>query len=155
MHQSDIKEREKRSLAAAQVNTEPSKTNQAAAADADINNIAKAYGLGRGPLPIPPEIFDPRHYADLSEVPDLREALDLVREAERQFMQLPPDLRRMFHDSPAILWDWVNDPINADKAVELGLLARMPDPAPIVPPAGSQSEKTPSTDGVPQPPSGG
>lgn len=140
MQQYDLKERERRSREAAQVNDEPSKTLQAPAHEADINNIAKAYGLTGKRLPIPPEIFDPRHYADLSEAPSLQEALNLVREAESQFMRLPPDLRRMFHDSPAVLWDFVQNPANAEKAVELGLLVPR---EPNAPPRGSQSEKTP------------
>lgn len=126
---------EARSLACQQANTEPSKTLQGPTHECDINNIAKAYGLTGKNMIVPPEVFDPIHYQDLSEVPDLQTMLNLVKTAEQQFMQLPAEMRRQFHDSPAVLWDFVNDPRNADQAVEMGLLKRREN----VPPTGSQT----------------
>lgn len=135
IRQTDQAELERRSLDSHYASTDPSMTLQGPAHDADINTIAKVYGLNRGVMPIPPEIFDPANYADHSEVPDLQGALNLVLEADRQFMRLPPDLRRRFDDNPAVLWNFVNDPRNADEAVKLGLLKRRE----IVAPEGSQS----------------
>lgn len=129
--QDDRKLLERRSLDAAQHNTEPSKTQQGPAHDCDINNIAKAFGLSGKNAFVPPEVFDPQYYADLSEAPDLQTALNLVRDAENQFMRLPAELRRRFNDSPVTLWNFVQDPANAQMAVELGLLKA---PPPIVVP---------------------
>lgn len=135
-HQENTKELERRSQAAATVNTEPSKTIQGPALEADINWIAKAYGLTGKKLPIPPEIFDPRHYIDQGDAPpDLQSALNLVRDAEHQFMQLPATLRRRFDDSPAVLWDWLQSPENGKEAVTLGLLKEIAPEPPPAPPA--------------------
>lgn len=134
--QADRDALEERSRNAAQANLDPSLTLQGPAHDADINTIAKAFGLNAKNMPIPPEIFDPRHYADLSEAPDLREILDLGLEAQRQFGRLPAELRAMFNHDPVALWDFVQNPANASKAVELGLLSVRPPvvaPDPLAP----------------------
>lgn len=140
LQQTDREALERRSLEAAQVNLEPSLTLQGPAHDADINVIARSFGLGRGPMPVPPEVFDPRHYGDMSEVPSLQEALDLVREAENSFMRLPPELRKRFNDAPAALWEFVQDPNNWPEAVRLGLLKEMAPEG-----AGSEGKGSPET----------
>lgn len=128
----DHKALEKRSLAAATVNDEPSKTVQGPALEADVNFIAKTYGLTGKNLPLPPEIFDPRHYRDETEAPEsLQQAIEFVRDAERQFATLPANLRARFSHSPGILWDWLQDARNHPEAVTLGLLVdRTPAPPP-------------------------
>ncbi|QXP44219.1 MAG: internal scaffolding protein [Arizlama microvirus] len=138
--QDDQKAAEAASIACSTVNDEPSKTLQGPTAEADINNIAKAFGLTGRNMPIPAEVYDPRYYGDLSEVPDLQTALNIVREAENKFMHLPADLRRKFHDSPGVLWDFVNDPRNAEEAVTLGLLHRPPAEASTPPPSSKEGE---------------
>lgn len=133
------KELEKRSLASATLNTEPSKAIQGPALEADINYIAKSYGLSGKNMPVPPEIFDPRFYIDQGDAPpDLQTALNLVRDAENQFMHLPAGLRRKFDDSPAVLWDWLQIPQNHKEAVTLGLLKEITPEAPAAPPAPPQ-----------------
>lgn len=127
VRQDDQQLRELRSIAAQQINDEPSKTMQGPALEADVNYIAKAYGLTGKTLPIPPEAFDPSYYGDLSDVPDLATALNRIRDAEDHFMRLPPDLRRRFHDSPGVLWDFVNNPANSEESIALGLLHRPPE----------------------------
>lgn len=93
--------------------------------DSDINVLALRYGLDKRPLPNIP--IDPSYYGDLSEVPDLRTALDIVRDAEQRFLELDPKLRARFDNSPSKLWTFVTDPENADEAVRIGLLRR-PEP---------------------------
>lgn len=104
----------------------PSRTQQQFRTDADINVIAKRFGLDRQPMPVAP--IDPAYYGDFTGAPDLRTVLDNVRDAREHFMALPPKLRARFHNKPAELWEFVNDPENADEAVRLGLLARAPAP---------------------------
>lgn len=119
-------------------------THQSFAEDADINVLAKRFGLDKATMPVAP--IDPRYYGDFSDVPDLRTALDLVRDAENRFMDLPAPLRAKFDNSPAKMWRFVNDPDNAHEAVRLGLL-RAPDPEPgstIV-----QPEQTPNPEPTP------
>lgn len=114
-------------LAAATTFHDESLTQQSFEQDADINVIVRRFGLDKAPLPV--EATDPRYYGDFTNVPDLRTALDLVRDAENRFMELPPKLRERFDNSPAKLWHFVNDPDNGPEAVRLGLL-RAPDPQP-------------------------
>ena len=119
-------ENERHGRAAGTTCNDPSLTQQHFTEDADVNTIARRFGLDKGPLPNVP--IDPRYYGDLSDVPDLRTALDLVRDAENRFNELTPRLRARFDNLPAKLWDFVNDPENWDEAVRLGLLQRPPEP---------------------------
>lgn len=111
------------------------------AEDADINVLAKRYGL-LGVPPAPPA--DARFYGDTEDIPDLRTALDRVRDATDHFMGLPAELRARFLNSPAVLYDFVNDSANADECVRLGLLKRVEVPPvesapPGVPPGAATS----------------
>lgn len=126
--QYDVELDEEIGLATATVNDEPSLTQQQFIEDCDINVLARRFGLVDTSMPVAP--IDPRHYGDFTEVPDLRTALDLVNDARNRFMELPARMRERFNNSPGRLWDFVNDPENADEAVRLGLLARRPENAP-------------------------
>lgn len=107
-------------------------TQQQFMEDADLNVIARRYGLDKTQLPTAP--LDPRFYADVSNVPDLRTLMDIAHDAREKFAELPPKVRARFNNEPAQLWEFVNDPDNADEAVKLGLLARAPNPEPQAPP---------------------
>lgn len=113
-------------------------TQQQFAEDCDLNVLAHRFGLTGKPLPV--EALDPSFYGDMSNVPDLRTALDLVNDAKNKFMDLPSRIRTRFDNSPAKLWAFVNDPDNAEESVRLGLLKPMPQnetpPAPEEEPKG-------------------
>lgn len=121
-------------------------TQQQFAEDCDLNVLAHRFGLTGKPLPV--EAIDPSYYGDMTNVPDLRTALDLVNDAKNKFMELPSKLRNRFDNSPGKLWAFVNDPDNAEECVRLGLLKRI-EPTPteevgITPPAeGGQGTSTP------------
>lgn len=115
---------------------DPSLTQQQFVEDCDINVLARRFGLIDAPMPVVP--FDPAHYGDFTEVPDLRTALDLVNDAKNKFMALPAKLRERFNNQPGRLWEFVNDPENAEEAVRLGILQRRE----IVAPTGSEEPKT-------------
>lgn len=100
-------------------------TQQHFTEEADLNVLAKRFGLDKGPLPVAPA--DPRYYGDMSNIPDLRTVLDIAHDAREKFAALPAKLRARFNNQASQLWDFVNDPENADEAVRLGLLAR-PEP---------------------------
>lgn len=117
-----------RSLASGTSNDAPSRTKKGAAADCDINRMMQRMGVTK--VPVPREVYDPNYYGDLTGAPlSLQEALDRVRQARERFDALPARLRAEFDNSPAALWDWINDPANGDEAVELGLLHRVPAPS--------------------------
>lgn len=101
-------------------NDEPSLTQQQFKEDADLNTIVRRYGIDAGP--IPPPAIDPRYYGDFSNAPDYRTALDTVRTAQQRFDELPAELRQRFYNDPIRLWEFVNNPANAEEAVKLKLL---------------------------------
>ncbi|WNK12411.1 MAG: internal scaffolding protein [Microvirus sp.] len=124
--------------AAITINDDESLTQQQFGEDADLNILAVRFGLTGKPLPV--EAIDPRYYGDMTDLPDLRSALDLVNDARNKFMELPSKLRTRFDNEPHKLWAFVNDPDNSEEAVRLGLLARLPEPAlqAETPPEGAQ-----------------
>lgn len=61
-------------------------------------------------------------YGDFTETPiDYQEALNQVREAEDMFMSLPSSIRRQFENNPQEFLEFVGDPKNAEKLVDMGL----------------------------------
>lgn len=103
---------------------------------ADVNKIVQRFAT-TGVLP---PGSGPGMYADVSRMSDYREALEMVREADRTFMTLPAGTRAKFNNDPAEFLDFV---ANADEAemVDKGLLVRRdpvvdpaPAPVPAVPP---------------------
>ncbi|WNK13554.1 MAG: internal scaffolding protein [Microvirus sp.] len=120
------------------------------AQDCDLNYMMARFGVGTDKLPLP--VVDPRFYGDVSNVPSLRAAMDIVHEAKERFAELPPDIRARFVNSPGVLWDFVNDPRNFDEAVKMGILARdkpagsAPPVTPPVPtPSASAAEPLPAS----------
>ncbi|WNK13050.1 MAG: internal scaffolding protein [Microvirus sp.] len=103
-------------------------TQQHFTESADLNTIVKRFGLDQGALP--PVPLDPAYYGDVSDVPDLRTVLDIAHDARERFAALPPKLRARFANRADNLWDFVNDPENADEAIRLGLLKREETPQP-------------------------
>lgn len=102
-------------------------TQQHFAVDTDINTIVKRFGItDHSQLPA---VSDPKYYGDFSDAPSFREALDNLRDAQERFDTLPADIRKRFNHDPIDLFEWVNDPNNADEAANLGLLKRM-EPTP-------------------------
>lgn len=131
-------------------NAEPSLTQQSAAADCDLNVIMKRFGADKSPIPQIPT--DPRFYGDFDDQFTLREAMDRVHQAEDMFFQLPADLRAQFDNDPALMWEFVMDPANADQAVEMGILKRDEDPATAVSrPQGGVSQAPPAQGSPPVP----
>lgn len=109
-------------------------TVEGPARDADINVLVKRYGIDKSGMPVAP--IDPSAYGDLSEAPDLKTAMDRIRDANERFAALPASMRRRFNNDAAQLWDFVNDPQNGDESVSLGLLQREESsvvPTPVVP----------------------
>jgi len=95
----------------------PSKTQQQFLQETDINTIAKNFGL-TGLLPM--SARQPR-YEDFSQVTDYKTALDALRSAEENFMQLPSGIREFFKNDPQQLLEFVENPKNAAKGEEIGL----------------------------------
>ncbi|QCQ84583.1 internal scaffolding protein [Blackfly microvirus SF02] len=62
-------------------------------------------------------------YLDVSDVPDLREALAAVSLAETAFMTLSASVRREFDNDPVKFVEYAQDPANLSRMREWGLAA--------------------------------
>lgn len=92
-------------------------TLQSQAEDADINVIVKRFGV-TGQLP---QVRMPPTYGDFDSVDNYREALDLIREADRSFMLLPADVRARFKNDAGAFVDFAMDPANIEELRKMGL----------------------------------
>lgn len=103
--------------------TEPSLTKQAMGAETDINNIMRKYekdGI------ITHLAKHQGQYGDFSEVVDYHTALNTMIEADDAFASLPSRIRGEFNNDPGKFLDFVHDPKNIDKMVEMGLATAKP-----------------------------
>lgn len=63
-------------------------------------------------------------YGDFSDIGDYQNCLDTVIKAQDAFMKLPSSLRKEFANDPAQLVEFVSNPANKEKAIELGLIEK-------------------------------
>lgn len=61
-------------------------------------------------------------YGDFSEVKEYREALDLVRTAQDEFMQIPSDIRKKFDNDPGKFYEFVSNPDNKQELIDMGFI---------------------------------
>lgn len=121
-----------------------SMTKQAFKGECDINKIvAKATMTGFV------ESVNPNSsmYADVSEIPDYQQALNVVNYASKHFQALPAEVRKKFENDPRQLLDYMADPKNRDEAVKLGLL---PKPTAPAKPAAEPKPAKPAADAKPK-----
>lgn len=104
------------------VNEEPSMTQQQFKEESDINTIVKRFML-TGEVP---ENYRAPQYGDYTDVPDFQTAMNIVRDAASNFLELPAELRARFVNDPQALLEFVGDENNRAEAIELGLLPKPP-----------------------------
>lgn len=123
-------------------NSEPSKTRQEFAADADINTIIERFGIGYE-MPLnttPPE------QGDFTNLPDFTGAVKMVRAAQEVFNALPAKVRSRFQNEPEKYIEFFHDPENYDEALKLGLVKpRPPKDNPPEPPKATETPVAPKT----------
>lgn len=124
-HQYDTERDKKEGNAAICECLDESLTQQHFTKDADLNEIARRFGINE----IPSTPLDPALFRDTTQDPDLRQILEIQRQAKDGFLSLPAKIRKRFHYSPTELWEFLNDPENAEEAVRLGLLHATPTSA--------------------------
>lgn len=103
----------------------PSRTKQADAKAANINNIVARYRKS-GELPI---VNRAPMFGDLS-MPDYKEAMDIMAQATQSFAALPAALRAEFNNDPSLLLealDNASDPEVHTYLYKIGLLAEPPE----------------------------
>ena len=54
-------------------------------------------------------------YADVSDVKDYKEALEMINSSMESFMGLPSDIRKLFDNDPGEFFEFATNPANADK----------------------------------------
>lgn len=86
--------------------------------ETDINTIVERFGL-TGELPR--DLRTPTN-ADVWQVQNLQEAMNVVTHARETFMQMPANVRSTFDNDPAKFIDFVSDEDNRVKAEKLGLV---------------------------------
>lgn len=100
-------------------------TQQSAKDECDINVIIDRIKRGADV----PTTSTPARYGDFTQIPtDLRECLNVVRQADEVFMSLDAKVRARFENDPAQMLDFLNDSKNRDEAIALGLVEAPPKP---------------------------
>lgn len=111
------------------INNEPSMTEQQFKDDADVNIIMNRH-LNNS-YSYDPFVRQNGIYADVSEIPDLMNAMETVVTAQTMFDHLPSNIRSRFGNSPVELLDFLKDPKNTQEAIKLGLMEEIKKPEPI------------------------
>lgn len=97
-----------------------SMTQQHMADATDINRIMARYlknGGSFAKLPDPVGM-----YADLTQLGDFQESMNVISKATFAFQQLPANFRQELNNDPQQLINFLNDPENRDRAVKMGLM---------------------------------
>lgn len=111
-------------------------TQQQFKEEADINTIVDRF-MKSGVLPTPVNM---PQYVDYEGVFDFQSAMNVVRQADENFMRLDAKVRSRFNNSPQEFLEFFADPSNTEEAVRLGLA--IPQPTSTV--AQATDEATPS-----------
>lgn len=128
------------SRAVAQENTEPSKTVQADAHEADINTIVDRLAK-TGQMPI---IQAPPQVDEFADIFDFTSAMQTIAAAKYAFSQLPAKIQARFNHNPAEYVAFADDPENIPELRKWGVAVdreRRPGdtaPAPLAEPPDEQ-----------------
>ncbi len=116
-------------------------TEKAHAGQTNINDIVRKYQK-TGVLPEP---VSNGVYGDFSTATDYHDAQNRLIAAKDQFMALPADVRSLFDNDPGHMFEFVNDPENAEECREIGLLPQLPpnDPSVVKAPVADQEAISP------------
>lgn len=108
--------------------------------DSDINTIVRNFGL-TGQLPENPQ---PPVYADFDDIFDFQTAQNAVIAAQARFMAFPAHVRNRFNNDPNEMLLFVENDVNYDEAVKLGLV-KTPTPQSVPSITPEPSKTSPST----------
>ena len=121
--------------------SDPSRTKQSFAADADINRIVKGF-TETGQLPLQ-NTGEPQY----GEVPDgdFFSVMLATTEAQQSFDRLPESIKARFGFDPMNLMEFASDPENAPEMAKLGfpVLSSLPPEEPKAPEAPEGGETAP------------
>lgn len=94
------------------------RTQQSFKDECDINEIVRRFGL-TGELP--DDLRMPVS-GDFTGVTDFQSAMNVVRQAQEEFLRVPAEIRERFNHDPGKLVAFLGDEKNRDEAVKLGLV---------------------------------
>lgn len=125
--------------------TQPTRTQQHFREECNINSIMKRYQATGVINHI--NKYEP-HYGDISPM-SFHEAQNTIATANSMFEELPSSARKQFKNDPKNFLEYVQDPANADKLVDMGLAERSfpvqpaePDETPKKPATAAKEEKS-------------
>lgn len=95
----------------------------------NINNIIKRHGMDM--IAQTAKLSTPEYLMDDIPTNDFMESMLIVTKAQESFEKLPSDVRYQFHNNPAEFLDFIHNPDNQDKMVEMGLAQRKPKDQPV------------------------
>lgn len=98
----------------------PSRTVSSEAYNHDINAMVA------GQVPFTQSRRKPFYIDETVLPPSYEEAFNLVRRANDFFMLLPPEVREVFRNDPAVLSEALGDPKRQDELRKLGVLPPLP-----------------------------
>lgn len=97
-------------------------TQQSFKDDADINVIAKRWGITGE---VPDMVYRPT-IDEFVDIMDYRSALDAIMRADEAFAALPAEVRSRFDNDPAKFVDFTSDEKNLDEMRKMGLAVDAP-----------------------------
>lgn len=92
--------------------------------DCDINVIMSRYEKA-GQLPLSDDV--PAMFGDFSDGATFHDVMNRIRKAEEAFLTVRGEVRAMFDNDVGKFLDFVVNPANAEKLVELGLAVKKPE----------------------------
>jgi len=109
-----------------------SRTQQQFAEEVDINTIVERFRV-TGEMPPAMNFPQPQEFA---ETFDFQTAMNVIRQAQESFMELPAKARARFDNNPQKFMEFMNDAENQDEAIKLGLATKKPEEPtkPVKPP---------------------
>lgn len=96
---------------------------QSAKEECDINVIVKRFGIG-GEMP---QSLRMPMSGDFTGITDFHTAMNLVVQAQEEFMRLPAEMRVRFNHDPQELVSFLQDEKNVEEARKLGLVNMPPE----------------------------
>lgn len=101
-------------------------TDQSFKNDADINVIIERFNK----TGILPTIEKKPYFGDVTEIPTLEQAFDIVDAARQEFEKLPAEVRKKMENNPAKLESFLEDEENHNFLKKHGVIVQIPEPTP-------------------------
>jgi len=123
--------------------TGESLTQQSHAAAADVRNIIKQYDRTGLIANVNKGIAQ---YGDYSEINEYAEALNMVREANEAFAEIPSHIREQFNNNAGLFFEFATNPKNKEEMIKMGL-AEAPETVREEPAKSETAPPTPPVEG--------